>query len=106
VSRRTSNSTVVRPTHVLPTRNWAYMVMAALGWNLKAWFALLLPTSNRWAEKHEAEREEVLRMDFRTFLNNFILVPAQVVRTGRRLVFRLLAWRPRLHILVRLLRAI
>jgi hypothetical protein len=86
--------------------NWAYMVMAALAWNLKAWFALLLPTSNRWAEKHEAEREEVLRMEFRTFLNNFMLVPAQVVRTGRRLVFRLLAWRPRLHILVRLLNAV
>ena len=86
--------------------NWAYMVMAALAWSLKAWFALLLPTSNRWADKHEAEREEVLRMDFRTFLNNFILVPAQIVRTGRRLVFRLLAWRPRLHVLIRLLDAL
>jgi len=86
--------------------NWAYMVMAALAWSLKAWFALLLPTSNRWTEKHEAEREEVLRMDFRTFLNNFMLIPAQIVRTGRRLVFRLLAWRPRLHILVRLLNAV
>jgi hypothetical protein len=86
--------------------NWAYMVMAALAWSLKAWFALLLPTSNRWVEKHEAEREEVLRMDFRTFLNNFMLIPAQIVRTGRRLVFRLLAWRPRLHVLIRLLDAL
>ena len=86
--------------------NWAYMVMAALAWNLKAWFALLLPTSPRWADKHEAEREEVLRMEFRTFLDNFMLVPAQILRTGRRLVFRLLAWRPRLHIMVRLLNAI
>lgn len=86
--------------------NWAYMVMAALAWNLKAWFALLLPTSNRWAEKHEAEREQVLRMDFRTFLNLFMLVPVQVIRTGRRLVFRLLAWRPRLHIMIRLLDAV
>lgn len=86
--------------------NWAYMVMASLGWSLKAWFALLLPTSNRWSARHEAEREEILRMDFRTFLNHFMLVPAQVVRTGRRLVLRLLAWRPRLHILVRLLDAL
>ena len=86
--------------------NWAYMVMAALAWSLKAWFALLLPTSGRWFDKHEAEREQVLRMDFRTFLNQFILVPAQVVRTGRRLVFRLLAFRPRLHTLARLLNAI
>jgi len=86
--------------------NWAYMVMAALAWSLKAWFALLLPTSGRWFDRHEAEREEVLRMDFRTFLNNFMLVPAQVVRSGRRLIFRLLAWRPKLHILIRLLNAI
>jgi hypothetical protein len=86
--------------------NWAYMIMAALAWNLKAWFALLLPTSNRWAERHEAEREQVLRMEFRTFLDNFMLVPAQVLRTGRRLVFRLLAWRPQLHIMSRLLNAI
>lgn len=86
--------------------NWAYMVMASLAWSLKAWFALLLPTSNRWAEKHEAEREEVLRMDFRTFLNDFMLVPTQVVRSGRRLVFRLLAWRPRIHVMARLLAAI
>jgi len=86
--------------------NWAYMAMASLAWSLKAWFALLLPTNNRWVDKHEAEREEVLRMDFRTFLNNFMLVPAQVVRTGRRLVFRLLAWRPRLHVMARLLAAL
>ncbi len=83
--------------------NWAYMVMAALAWNLKAWFALLLPTSPRWVEKHEAERDTVLRMDFRTFLNNFMLVPAQVIRTGRRLIFRLLAWRPALPTMMRLL---
>jgi hypothetical protein len=86
--------------------NWAYMVMAALAWNLKAWFALLLPTSPRWQEKHEAERKEVLGMEFRTFLNNFLLVPAQIVRTGRRLVFRLLAWRPHLPIMMRLLNAL
>jgi len=86
--------------------NWAYMVMAALAWNLKAWFALLLPTCPRWANKHDAQREHVLRMDFRTFLNNFMLVPVQVIRTGHRLIFRLLAWRPQLHIMVRLLNAI
>lgn len=85
--------------------NWAYMVMVALAWSLKAWFALLLPVSSRWRDKHEAERDTVLRMEFRTFLNRFILVPAQVVRTGRRLVLRFLAWRPDLHILVRALAA-
>jgi len=28
--------------------NWAYMVMAALAWNLKAWFGLLMPNVGRW----------------------------------------------------------
>lgn len=83
--------------------NWAYMVMVALAWNLKAWFALLLPTAPRWRAQHDADRDMVLRMEFRTFLNRLMLVPAQVVRTGRRLVFRFLAWRPELHILVRFL---
>jgi len=27
--------------------NWAYMVMTALAWNLKAWFALLVPARER-----------------------------------------------------------
>jgi hypothetical protein len=81
--------------------NWAYMVMVAFAWTLKAWFALLIPVSPQWREKHEAEREALVRMEFRTFLNRLILVPAQVVRTGRRLVLRFLAWRPELHILVR-----
>ena len=81
--------------------NWAYMVMVALAWNLKAWFALLLPSAPRHRARHDAERDMVLRMEFRTFLNRLIMVPVQVVRTARRLVFRFLAWRPELHILIR-----
>jgi hypothetical protein len=72
--------------------NWAYMVMASLAWSLKAWFALLLPVSRRWRMRHEAEKTAVLKMEFRTFLNAFIRLPAQIVRTGRKLVFRLLGW--------------
>lgn len=81
--------------------NWAYMVIASLAWTLKAWLALLLPVSPRHSERHEAEREEVLRMEFRTFINNFMLIPAQIIRTGRRLVYRLLAWRRSAGILIR-----
>jgi hypothetical protein len=62
--------------------NWAYMVMASLAWTLKAWFALALPESGRWKERYRKEKETVLRMEFRTFLNAFMRVPAQVVRTG------------------------
>jgi hypothetical protein len=72
--------------------NWAYMVMAALAWTLKAWFALRLPDTGRWAARYAAEKATVLRMEFKAFLQAFMLIPVQVVRTSRRLVFRLLAW--------------
>jgi len=81
--------------------NWAHMVMASLAWSLKAWFALLLPEQGRWKEKHRQEKQAVLRMEFRTFLNAFMRVPAQVVRTGRRIVFRLLSWNPWQHVFLR-----
>lgn len=72
--------------------NWAYMVMASLAWSLKAWFGLMLPAKGRWKEKHQREKEQVIRMEFRTFLNRFVNVAAQVVKTGRKLVYRLLSW--------------
>jgi hypothetical protein len=74
--------------------NWAYMVMAALAWTLKAWLALRLPDTGRWAARYAAEKAAVLRMEFKAFVNAFIRVPVQVVRTSRRLIFRLLAWNP------------
>lgn len=74
--------------------NWAFMVMASLGWSIKAWVGMSLPVSGRWRERHEQEREAIIRMDFRTFLQAFVLVPAQIVRSGRRLIYRLLAWNP------------
>jgi hypothetical protein len=83
--------------------NWAYMVIVALAWSLKAWLALLAPVSPRWRPRHQAERQRVLRMDFRSFVQRLILVPAQVVRSGRRLTYRLLAWRPDLPLLLRAL---
>jgi hypothetical protein len=86
--------------------NWAYMVIASLAWSLKIWFGLLVPVSSRRRDEHEAERDAVVRMDFRTFVQRFILIPAQIVSTGRRLVYRLLAWRPSLPIFFRLLDAL
>lgn len=86
--------------------NWAYMVMASLAWTLKAWMALSLPVSPRWRSKHEAERRAWLRMDFRTFRNAVIDVPVQILRSGRRLIWRILAWRPQLPVLFRLLDAL
>ena len=86
--------------------NGAYMVMSALAWSFKAWAALLLPIHKRWKEKHEAERSNWLHMDFRTFCNAVVHIPAQIVTTGRRLVVRLLGWRPQLPALFRLLDAL
>jgi hypothetical protein len=64
--------------------NWAYIVMTALAWNLKAWFGLLMPNRIR--------RSQVLKMEFRRFLQMFILIPCQIVRTGRKIVYRLLGY--------------
>jgi len=81
--------------------NWAYMVMGSLAWSLKAWFALSLPESGRWSDKYKAEKRRVLRMEFKTFLNAFIRVPCQIVRTARQIVYRLLAWNPWQHVFLR-----
>lgn len=86
--------------------NWAYMVIASLAWSIKAWAALLLPVAPRWRERHQAEQTRVLRMDFRGFVQTFILLPAQVLLRGRQLVLRLLAWRPTLPTFFRLLDAL
>jgi hypothetical protein len=73
--------------------NWAYMLMTSLAWNLKAWLALWLPAKNgRWHEQHQAQKQQLLGLEFRTFVNHFLRVPAQIVKTGRQIVVRLLAW--------------
>ena len=73
--------------------NWAYMVMTALAWNLKAWLALRLAEQpGRWAERHRAEKRTVLTMEFKTFVNAFVRLPCQIIRTSRKLVYRLLSW--------------
>jgi hypothetical protein len=81
--------------------NGAYMVMASLAWTLKAWFALSLPETGRCAEQRKAEKRTVLRMEFRTFQRSFITMPCQIVRAGRRIIYRLLAWNPWQHVFLR-----
>lgn len=72
----------------LPVRNlvsnWAYMVIAALAWNLKAWFGLLMPNRNRGIQ--------VLKMEYRRFLHTLILLPTQIIRGGRKIIYRLLGY--------------
>jgi hypothetical protein len=83
--------------------NWAYMVMAALAWNLKAWWALSLPEEpGRWREQHQEQKQWVLGLEFRSFLNAFVLLPCQILQTGRKVVYRLLGWNEHLWVFFRL----
>jgi hypothetical protein len=81
------------PVNDLPS-NWAYMVMASLAWSMKAWSALMIPVSPRHAAKHQAEKRSLLRMEFPTFCAAMIQMPCQIVKSGGRLIYRLLSWNP------------
>jgi hypothetical protein len=82
--------------------NGAYMVMTALAWNLKAWWALTLPEEpGRWQQRHREEKAWVLGLEFKAFVNAFVRLPCQIVRTGRRLLYRLLSWNPHQRIFFR-----
>jgi len=67
-----------------PLSNWAYMVMAALAWNLKAWFGLVMPDAERG--------RQIVRMEFRSFLAAIIQIPAPIVRTARRILYRVMGY--------------
>src|SRR5262249_54734882 len=59
-----------------PASNWAYLVMTALAWNLKAWWALTLPEEpGRWPERHREEKRWVLGLEFKTFVNALVRLP-------------------------------
>jgi hypothetical protein len=68
--------------------NWAYMVIAALAWNLKSWWAMML--------HRKADRREFIAMEFRRFINAVILVPAMVIRRARGITIRILGYHPEL----------
>jgi Transposase DDE domain group 1 len=82
--------------------NWAYMVIGSLAWSLKAWSALMVPVSPQHKTEHKAEKRKLLRMEFATFCAAFIQMPCQIVRGGRRLIYRLLSWNPWQGVFLRL----
>jgi len=83
--------------------NWAYMVMAALAWSLKAWLGLALPeVQGRWEARHAAQKQHLVKMDFKTFQAVMLRLPCQIVKTGGRIVYRLLAWNPWQQVFLRL----
>jgi hypothetical protein len=79
--------------------NWAYMVIGAFAWSIKAWLALLQPKAEH--------RQILLGMEFKQFLQVWLTLPCQILDSGRQFVFRLLvynAWVPVLLATVDLLR--
>jgi hypothetical protein len=68
--------------------NWAYMVMAALAWNIKSWFAMMM--------HFKSDRRTYIGMEFRRFLHSVILIPCRVIRRARSITLRLIGYQPAL----------
>lgn len=83
--------------------NEAYMLMTALAWNLKAWLALSLEVPpGHGREERQTHQSKLLGLEFRTFVNYLLRIPAQVVKTGRQIIVRLLAYNTWLPVFFRL----
>ena len=72
--------------------NWAYLVIGSLAWSLKAWLGLSLPK--------KLGADAIIRMEFRRFCTELIQIPAQILRKGRQLVYRLLTFTPWAEVLL------
>ncbi len=75
------------PVHDLVS-NWAYMAIAALAWNIKAWFAMMM--------HRKADRHDYIRMEFHRFFHGVVLIPAMVLRRSRGITVRLVGYTPAL----------
>ena len=64
------------------------MAIAALAWNIKSWFAMMM--------HRKADRREHIRMEFRRFLESIILIPAMVMRRARTITVRIIGYTPSL----------
>jgi Transposase DDE domain group 1 len=83
--------------------NWAYMVISSLAWTLKAWCGLLLPaTPGRHHQTHKQQGRSIVKMEFATFVNSLMRLPCQIIKSGRRIIYRLMSWNPWVSPLLRL----
>ena len=64
--------------------NWSYMVMAALAWSLKAWWGMQV--------KYKPRKTEILKMEFRQFVNLIVRIPCQIVKTARKTLYRIMGY--------------
>jgi len=70
--------------HLLARRSG---LMTALAWSLKAWLALSLTVRpGRWRERHEKQKQQLLRMEFKGFIRALIRLPCQIIQTGRKII--------------------
>jgi hypothetical protein len=53
--------------------------------------------------RHEHQKQTLLRMEFKKFRTYFVMLPCQIVKTGRRLLYRLLGWNDYLDVFFRAL---
>lgn len=81
--------------------NGAYMLFASLAWTLKIWSGMMIRVKGNENQKRvrRAARDRVIKMEFWTYMNSLMLLPAQVIRGARRRVFRLLTYRPDVDLL-------
>ncbi len=78
--------------------NWAYMVIAALAWNLKAWYGLLNPDRRLG--------REIIRMEFKRFINTFVNIVCLIVKKSRAIIYRFVAYNNDLNDVIRMHEAI
>ncbi len=82
--------------------NMAYMLFASLAWTLKTWSGMMIRVKGNEGQRRvrREARNRIIRMEFWTYLNSLMLLPAQVVRTSRQRIFRLLTYRPGVDLLM------
>lgn len=68
--------------------NWAYMVIAALAWNIKSWHAMML--------HFKTDRRAYIAMELRRFTVQLIAIPAMVIRRARAITIRIIGYQPSL----------
>lgn len=68
--------------------NWAYMVIAALAWDLKAWYGMLMP--------YRVLGNQIMKMEFKRFLHTFINIPCLIIKKSRKIIYRIVGYNDQL----------
>jgi hypothetical protein len=72
--------------------NWAYMVIASLAWDLKAWYGMMIPYRDMGLK--------IIRMEFKRFVNSFIRIPCLIIKTGRKICYRIVGYNDQIKHLI------